>query len=198
MEHGVLTVQLAVSMLLLCEVGLTVQLYRALANPRAPAHLNELLTSDVSLSARRDATPEERTAFYAGLRQRLLSTGVITNASFEAALPGTQRVAQRVAAGSIHEPGALVGRMTVDFGFFETVGVSVETGRTFRADASDKTGAVVVNDRFASLFFGTTAVVGRQIHLIPQAGDSKADPASRTIIGVVPSFAVRRFWIRRR
>ena len=182
-----LTVQLAVSMLLLCEVGLTVQLYRTLSKPRTPAHLGDVLTANISLSPRKYPTPEKRRAFYGDLQMRLLSSGAITNASFEAGLPGTQRAPQRVAAGSIHEPGALVGSMTVDSGFFETVGVALESGRSFRADASDLEGAVLVNDRFAFLFFGTTAVVGRQIRLIPSP-DAKAKGVTRTIVGVVPSF----------
>lgn len=184
-----LTVQLAISMLLLCEVGLTVQLYQALSTPRTPAHLGDVLSADISLSPRKYTTAPQRKAFYAALHQRLLSTGVVTNVSFEAALPGTQRVPQRVAAGSIREPGALVGRMTVDSGFFDTVGVTLESGRTFRADSADTEGAVLVNDRFAFLYFGTTAVVGEQIHLIPASGDAKSSGVSRTIIGVVPSFA---------
>ena len=183
-----LTVQLAVSMLLLCEVGLTLQLYRALATPRAPSHLAEVLTADMSLSPRKYSTPQERRAFYTNLRTSLLSTSVVTSWSFEAALPGTQRVPQRVAAGAIPEPGALVGRMTVDSGFFETLGVALESGRTFSADSSDIDGAVLVNDRFASLFFGTAAVVGQQIRLLPPTDDSKASAVSRTIVGVVPSF----------
>jgi predicted permease len=184
-----LTVQLALSTLLLCEVGLTVQLYQALSRPRAPAHLGDVLTANMSLSPRKYQTAPQRNAFYSGLRQRLLATGVITNASFEAALPGTQRVPARVAAGSIREPGAFVGRMTVDSGFFDTVGVALESGRSFRADGSDAKGSVLVNDRFASLFFGTNAVVGRQVRLMSLSDDSTSGPASRTIVGVVPSFA---------
>jgi predicted permease len=184
-----LTIQIAVSMLLICQVGLTVQLYRALSTPRAPAHLADVLTANISLSPRKYAAPQERKVFYAGLQARLLSTGVITNASFEGGLPGTERVPQRVAAGSIQEPGALVGRMTVDSGFFDTVGVALESGRTFRADSSDLDGAVLVNDRFASLFFGTTAVAGEQIHLIPSPDDNTGGSVTRSIIGVVPSFA---------
>jgi putative ABC transport system permease protein len=184
-----LTVQLAISMLLLCEVGLTVQLYQALAKPRAPAHLGDVLTASISLSPRKYPTPTHRAAFYAALQHRLLSTGVISNASFEAALPGTQRLPRRVAAGSIPEPGALVGSMTVDCGFFATVGVALESGRSFRADSSDTADAVLVNDRFASLFFGTTAVVGQRIRLLPPPDDPKRIAISRTIVGVVPSFA---------
>ncbi|HTI37356.1 MAG TPA: ABC transporter permease [Vicinamibacterales bacterium] len=183
-----LTVQLALSMLLLCEMGLTVQLYRAVSAPRAPAHLAEVLTAQISLSPRKYGTPQERSAFYADLRDRLRAAGLITNASFEGALPGTERVPRHVAAGSIHEPGTLVASVTVDAGFFDTVGVSLESGRTFEANSRDTDGAVVVNDRFASLFFGATAVVGRQIRVMP-AGDSNSASAARTIIGVVPSFA---------
>jgi predicted permease len=184
-----LTVQLAISMLLLCEVGLTVQLYQALAAPRAPARLGEVLTASLSLSPRKYQAPQERKAFYTALHERLLSTGVITNASFEGALPGTERVPRRVAAGSIREPGALVGSMTVDTGFFETVGVPLQSGRSFRAASSDGDAAVLVNDRFASLFFGTTAVVGQQIRLVAAPDAPAGAAAPRTIIGVVPSFA---------
>jgi putative ABC transport system permease protein len=163
-------------------------LYRAVSAPRAPARLGEVLTADIALSPRKYGTPQEREAFYANLRGRLLSAGPITNVSFEGALPGTERVPMRVAAGTIHEPGALVASMTVDSGFFETVGISLDSGRTFKAKSSVADGAVLVNDRFASLFYGATAVVGQQIRLMPAAGDSTGGAVSRTIVGIVPSF----------
>jgi predicted permease len=184
-----LTLQLALSVLLLCEMGLTVQLYRVLSSPRAPARLIDVLTADLSLSERKYRTPAEREAFYADLRARLLSAGPITNASFEAALPGTARVPRRVVAGSIRDPGAVVVSMTVDSGFFDTVGITLDSGRTFTSDGSDAAGAVIVNDRFASLFFGEAGVVGRQVRLMPTGAIDGT--SSRTIVGVVPSFADR-------
>jgi hypothetical protein len=169
-------------------MGLTVQLYRTLSSPRAPAHLDDVLTASLTLPGRKYTTPREREAFYGDLRTRLLSTGSITHASFEGALPGTERSPRRVVAGSIRAPGALVASMTVDSGLFDTVGVSMESGRAFTAHSSETAGAVLVNDRFATLFFGARDVVGRQIRLMPPDGQAGSASTARTIVGVVPSF----------
>jgi hypothetical protein len=67
------------------------------------------------------------------------------------------------------------------------LGVPLLSGRDLRDEDKDAAGsAVLVNDRFAQVFFGDVAVVGQQIQFALHAAEAPRD--SRTIAGVVPSF----------
>jgi putative ABC transport system permease protein len=87
-----------------------------------------------------------------------------------------------VAGGAIHEPGGLVSTVGVDSTFFSTLGVPLVSGQEFTEEDGDWPGSsVVVNDRFARLFFGTRAVIGQQVRVHSPTGV----PDTRTIVGVV-------------
>ena len=49
-------------------------------------------------------------------------------------------------------------------GYFRTVGIAMQRGRDFTAaDVADGPGVIVVNEKFAKYFFGTTDVIGKRI-----------------------------------
>jgi predicted permease len=49
-------------------------------------------------------------------------------------------------------------------GYFRTVGIAMQRGRDFTAaDVADGPGVIVVNEKFAQHFFGTTDVIGKRI-----------------------------------
>lgn len=182
-----LIVQLSVSVLLLCAVGITVQVYQSLTTGGVPARLAEILSAEISLSAPRLSTAQKRERFLKDLRTQLTAAGQVTAVSFTDVLPGTRGTPRTVAAGSI-TGGALVMAMTVDSRYFVTLGVPLLSGRAFSESDSDVTGSsVVVNDRFARLFFGDVSIVGQQIQFtssVPAQGSRD----SRIIVGVVASF----------
>jgi predicted permease len=182
-----LVIQLSISILLLCAVGITVQVYRALANNGAQTRIAEILSADLSLPTQRYATPEKRESFFKDVRRKLFATGQVASVSFAGTLPGTRGEPRTVRAGSIRGAGALANTVVVDSGYFTTLGVPLLSGRDLKGEDRDANGsAVLVNDRFARLFFGDASIVGHQIELTSDTVASAGD--SRTIVGVVPSF----------
>lgn len=181
-----LIIQISVSVLLLCAVGITVQVYRTLSNPAAHTHFADVLSAEISLSSQRYSSAPARERFLRDLRTQLLSSGQVVSVSVAAALPGTRGEPRMVAGGSIHEPGGLVSTVAVDPAFVSTLGLSLLSGQPFtERDADRSDSSVLVNDRFAELFFGTPAVVGQQIR-VQSAGTAVASD-TRTIVGVVQS-----------
>jgi ABC-type antimicrobial peptide transport system permease subunit len=107
--------------------------------------------------------------------------------SFAAGLPGGRGEPRVVKAGAMNGAGAPVRTVAIDSGYFTTLGVSLLSGRDLSDHDKDADGsAVLVNDRFAQVSFGTIAVVGQQLQFASKGGEASRD--SRTIAGVVPSF----------
>lgn len=179
-----LVIQISVSVLLLCAVGITLQVYRTLANAAAQTQLAQVLSAGVTLSAPRYAEAPARARLLMNLREQLLSSGHVAFVSIAGTLPGTRGEPRTVSGGAIHEPGGLVSTVAVDSTFFSTLGVPPIAGAEFTAADEDRDGSsVVVNDRFAQLFFGTRPAIGQQVSIQPAGSRNAAD--MRTIVGVV-------------
>jgi putative ABC transport system permease protein len=179
-----LVIQISISVLLLCAVGITLQVYRTLANAAAQTHLAQVLSAGVTLSSQQYAVTPARERFLMELRRQLLSSGQVKFVSIAGTLPGTRGEPRMVAGGAIREPGGLVSTVAVDSTFFSTLGVPLVSGQEFTERDGDRSGSsVVVNDRFAQLFFGTRAVIGQQVRV--QSATGGIPPDTRTIVGVV-------------
>jgi predicted permease len=179
-----LVIQISLSVLLLCAVGITLQVYRTIANAAAQTQLAQVLTAGVTLSSQRYAATPARERFLMELRRQLLSSGQVTFVSVAGALPGTRGEPRMVAGGAIHGPGGLVSTIAIDSTFFSTLGLPLVSGQEFTERDGDRSGSsVVVNDRFAQLFFGTRAVMGQQVRV--QSATGSVAPDTRTIVGVV-------------
>jgi predicted permease len=182
-----LVVQISISVLLLCAMGITLQVYRTLAaNATAQTQFAQVLSAEITLSSSRYSATDARERFLGELRKQLLSSGPVKFVSVAGGLPGTRGQPRMIAGGRIHEPGGLVSSIAVDSAFFSTLGLSLVSGQEFTERDGDRNGSsVVVNDRFAERFFGTRAVIGQQIRLQPAT--RAATPDTRTIAGVVQS-----------
>ena len=179
-----LVIQISTSVLLLCAVGITLQVYRTLANRAAQAQLGSVLSAEMSLSSSRYSTAGARRRFLDELRVQLLSNGQVHSVTVTAALPGRPGMPRMLTGGAIHAPGGLVSTLAVDPAFFSTLAMPLAAGAPFSERDADRSGsAVVVNDRLADLFFGTRAVVGQQLRVESESGPRAAD--IRTIVGVV-------------
>jgi predicted permease len=186
-SSGFLVVQLSLSVLLLCAMGITVQLYRSLANSEAELRLSDILTAELSLPAPGYSTAGARENFLTKLR-RELSAGQPVSVTFADGLPGLRGEARSVAGGSIAGTGALVNTIAIDAGYFATLGVPLLSGHEFTEDdITARLPVVVVNDRFARVFFGDTSIVGQRIRFAAEPG-APASGGSSAIVGVVRSF----------
>jgi putative ABC transport system permease protein len=185
-----LTVQLALSVVLLSAVGISVQVYRTLSGSSMPGKVADVLSADLSFSLRRYPTADTRERVLAAVRRRLTTSGEISAISFAPTLPGTPGTPRSIAGGSVTSAG-LVATIAIDPGYFATLGLPLLSGDELTEHDRDAPGsAVLVNDRLARLCFGEVSVVGQSIRFV-HGGDNSTAIDSRRIAGVIPSIGAQ-------
>ncbi len=139
------------------------------------------------------------------LLSRLTSEGVLADATFAAALPGTEGAAfieiERVAAPDVPADyrlieGTALGHLArfnrVAPNFFDAFDVPLHSGRRFRAaDTAPAANVVLVNRTFAERFSGGH-VLGRRVRHVGRSGDAGPDDFVlgqwHEIVGVVADY----------
>lgn len=196
-----LTVEFALTMVLLAGVGETLQSYLARENADRVFDPAPLLTLMVSLPPQAYPTPEQRQQFYTRFSDRLSGIGPVSAAAFATALPLGGGASRNVELDDQPEPRQLSGIRTVAVSeqYFATLGIAPLAGRAF--SSSDGTAGhfnVIVNERFASAYIGPTSkigpytekvgsysAVGRRIRFA--SANASVPSPWLTIVGVVPS-----------
>ncbi|HEX6464632.1 MAG TPA: ABC transporter permease, partial [Vicinamibacterales bacterium] len=185
---GFLTVEFALTVLLVSAVGLSVESFRAARGASERIERARLLTLRLVPSAERYATAAQREALYDQLRSRLMTTGGVASVSFATYLPlGGATPMQFEREGDVRSPGEkrpVVWTLAIDPAYFSTLGLSMIRGRPFDDDSAHD-GRVIVNERLARLFFADADPIGRRIRLASTVRDL---PSARwlTIAGVAP------------
>jgi hypothetical protein len=121
------------------------------------------------------------------LRERLIAAQPGTAMTVASALPfaGAMR-AFALEGQPLSDASPRVRTSAVDDAYFETLGLDVIQGRAFTQASGDASG-IIVNTRFAALFFPGHDAIGRRVLVGPQPGPPGAQPESKTVIGVVAS-----------
>jgi predicted permease len=153
-----------------------------------------------------DDTPEQRRLFFAQLEERLASSADVNAAlATEAPLNGARLRRVRIDGqpGPERSDPSFVGVVGVGDRYFDVVGTPVVAGRTFTSTEIHQADAtVVVNERFARMYFKDGLAVGGHISLVePNVIDDASESGSSgprwmTIVGVVGN--VRQAWPPRR
>jgi putative ABC transport system permease protein len=182
-----LTCQLAVTVMLLSKLDFTVRGYFAAQSPDPVVDARHVLTFGVALPPDAYAEPERRTAFYRALRERLIAAQPGTGMTVATALPfaGAMR-AFALDGQPLSNASPRARTSAVDEAYFGTLGLDIIQGRAFTEGNGDASG-VIVNTRFAALFFPEHDATGRRVLVGPQPGVAGARPESKTVIGVVAS-----------
>jgi putative ABC transport system permease protein len=186
LRSGLLTIQVALSVMLLVSAGLFVRSFRALQGTELGFDPSRLVLMDVDLPFERYPETPEQVSFYDQLLLRV------------AALPGVQSV-----AGTSQPPGspdhmtfsfAIEGRVpsnpngreddeplhAVTPGYFETLDRRIVRGRAFDAnDLADGTPVVIINESLARKHWPQGDAVGQRIAF--RVGETPW----REIVGVV-------------
>ena len=182
-----LTVEFALTMILLAGVGDTLRSYLAREKADRVFDPAPLLTMMVSLPAQAYPTAEHRKQFYARFTERLAGIGPITAAAFASALPLGGGPSRTIELDSQAESRNVSGVRTVAVSerYFATLGIRPTAGRGF-SSADDTAGAVnaIVNQHFADAYY-SSAAVGRRIRFATTG--AIAPSQWLTIVGVVPS-----------
>ena len=181
-----LTVEFALTMILLAGVGETLQSYVARQKADRVFDPAPLLTMMVSLPPPVYGTAEQRQAFFTRFDDRLSGIGALSSAAFASALPLGGGASRSVELDSRSSARPVPGIRTVAVSerYFATLGLPLVAGRTFTAtDGTAGETHVIVNERFAAAYYAGAAI-GRRVRFTAAAG---AAPSQwLTIVGIAP------------
>ena len=190
--HAFLTAQFGLTMVLLAALVAGLRLDRVARRADLVIDPSGLVTAWITLPADRYRTTDQRRAFFEALDERLRATP-LASATVATALPFGGGSMQQVSVdGRPPEPTpATAMAVTIGTGYHATMGLPVLRGRAFNAeDRAAVPGRVIVNQRFASLFFPTVDPIGQRVRLTP-ANAPNAQAAWLEIIGVSPTVRQR-------
>ncbi len=188
---GLLTAEVALTLVLLAGTGLMVRSFLALHEESLVVDAEGLTTMGVRLSSAKYPTPGERRAFYEEVEARLGTVGAVDAFTMASVNPlgfGYARslsIDGRPAEVGVEPPR--VTYVTVGSDYFRTLGLPVLRGRAFtRLDGTAGHENAVVNERFATMFFPDGDPVGRRIRLANPNAIAEELPWL-TIVGVSPT-----------
>jgi predicted permease len=187
LRGGLVTVQIAVSVMLLTGAGLLLRSLWNLESVPLGIERDHVLTAKLALGRQRYGKREEQVAFFAELERRLASLPGVTAAAISNSLPpsGGTRGRPLATIGVEGQPpraegtGGMVAWRYVTPGYFRALGIPLQSGRTFtEEDRGGGVNSVVLNTTFARQLFGTQPAIGKRI----QAGENRD---WFTVVGVV-------------
>jgi predicted permease len=184
-----LTCQLALSVMLISKLDYTVKLYHAQRAHDPVIDARHILTFGIALPADTYRDPERSAAFYQGLSGRLVAPDRAVAVSVASALPSSGGLRAIAPEGQpLSDSSPRVRTTLVDAEYFRAIGLDVVDGRSFEhADAASSGNGIIVNQRFAELFFAGQRAIGRRVQVGAPPGAPPAAANTRTVVGVVPS-----------
>ena len=170
--------EVAVTLMLLVGTGLMVRGTNSMRQNFAGMHPQQVLTSRIHLADPQYAKPADSLRFYRTFLDQFSRTPGVTGAAVATdipygghvrSMPVTVQDAPAVKLGQ-HD-ATMVQIVSTDF--FQTLGISVRTGRAFQAgDNEDAAGVVIVSQQFVRRYWPNKDPIGRQIQLGTQAAQT--------------------------
>jgi putative ABC transport system permease protein len=191
LRKGLLTVEIAVTVVLLIAAGLLLKNFVRLRSVNLGCVTDNVLTMSYSLPTQKYDTPDKIIAFHERLQDRLAAMPGVLAAGLGESVPGTGEVEDDIFTIPEHPPqragadlfDALVRR--ADPGYFNALQIPLMSGRFFtrrdRPERSDpdRVNKVIINRQLAREFFPGEDPVGKHLE-IPLWNETKYE-----IVGVV-------------
>jgi putative ABC transport system permease protein len=155
-----------------------------------------VLTTWVTLPVQKYNEPAERARFYERLLEDAAAIGDVASVSIASVLPfgaaSQRRVDIEGRPQASLESSSTVGTVAIGGRYFETFGVGVLQGRDFqREDGAPGHDSVILNQRFAEVWFPKENPIGRRVRLLPPAPAEDPSPWL-TVVGVAPNIPQTR------
>jgi putative ABC transport system permease protein len=184
-----LTCQLALTVMLLSKLDFTVQAFRAHQAREPLIAAKQILTFGIVLPADIYRETDRQLAFYRTLSERLTGPDRAVAVSVASALPLSGGVRAIAADGQLlSDSSPRIRTVSIDGAYFRALGVDIIEGQSFGdIGTTADPGGIVVNQRFAELFFPSRSAIGRRVHVASAPGSPPASADLHTIVGVVPS-----------
>lgn len=193
-----LTVELALTLVVLAGAGLMMRSFLAVSRADSVVEAARVATTPLSLPNEKYHTPEQRTAAYERLQERIDGIPGVSATAFANVVPfagGPSRQlsvdGRRSVAG---EPQPLVSYVTIRGRYFEALGFRLLRGRRFIDwDAMRGYESAIVNQRLAAMFFPNEDPIGRRICLTVPNAPTTTSPTCATIVGISPTVRQQYF-----
>jgi predicted permease len=189
LADGLVTVQVALSVVLLVVAGLVIRTLASVGDLDPGFSYDHLVVTHISTSST-TLKVEERDRFFREVARQIAEepwAGAATVADFPPLSPHPS--AELMLDGQT-EPATLVYSKVIP-GFFEALGIEVRQGRTFGgADTTGATKVAVVNELLAKRFFAGGNAVGRRIRW--PGAEAETDRVFE-IVGVVADMKMQDF-----
>jgi putative ABC transport system permease protein len=189
---SLVTVQVAMSLVLLVGAGLFVRTFTALSNRDLGLDREGVAVIDIGAD-RAGVDSAARIAMYERMVQAVRSLPQVSNAALATITPvsgsNSTRRMLRVGKPALSDSDRRVWLNVVSPGWFATMGTQFVSGRDF--DARDRVGAgrvVIVNETFVRKHFNDENPIGQ--YIVEEAA-SFADPTPLEIVGVVQDAVYR-------
>jgi putative ABC transport system permease protein len=172
LRGGLVTAQIAVSVMLLTGAGLLLRSLWNLESVPLGIERDHVLTAKFVLGRQRYGSPAQQVAFFVELEQRLASLPGAAAAAISDSLPPSGGTRGRPLAtieveGQPRRPegtGGMVVWRYVTPDYFRALGIPMRRGRGFTEDdRSAGANAIVVSETLARLWFGNQPAVGRHV-----------------------------------
>jgi predicted permease len=186
-QNGLVAFQVAIALMLLVAAGLLGRSFWNLLNAKIGFEPDNAMTFEVSLPWNGYRSYGEGAAFEAKISDRLRALPGVSSVGIAVRLPlasrGASNFEQLQSGDDQARPIVSAAGNLASAEYFESMGIPLRSGRSFRSGDLRGTPAVVVSERLATTLFGTTDVVGRPMKRIPARAGSA--PMTFTIVGVV-------------
>lgn len=183
--------ELALTLVLLAGAALMVRSFVAIYRAAQVLDTSDMVTMRLSLSGQKYAQPERIKQFFRQLDERLSAMPAIGSVTVASDIPimtltNSQRQLE-IAGREMPTPPPMTAYLYIGPRYFETMRLRLIRGRDF-TDADGRPGqeAVIVNQRFASMYFADADPIGQRIRLTNAAAPTAPKPWF-TIIGIAPT-----------
>jgi putative ABC transport system permease protein len=196
---ALIVVEVVLTLVLLAGAGFMMRSFLTLYSMEIGVDTSRLLTMQLSLPLAKYPRPEPRTALYQQLEERLRRVSAIQSAGITTNVPTFGGFLRQLSVDGRPAPAGEklpdVTMVSISPGYFETLGVKLQRGRSFNdADGTPGHEAAIVNQRFVAMHFAGEDPLGRRIRLTdssPQVQQPR--PVDATIVGIAPTVRQRNF-----
>jgi putative ABC transport system permease protein len=193
-----LTVELALTLVLLAGAGLMMRSFLAVYRADSVVDAARVLTMPLSLSSAKYPTAEQRTVAYQRLVERIDGIAGVSSTAFANVVPFAGGPSRQMSVDGRQplagEPQPIVSYVAIRGRYFEALGLRLLRGRTFiDRDAAPGSESAIVNQRLATMFFPNEDPIGHQICLTVSNTSIAVPPACATIVGVSPTVRQQYF-----